>query len=253
MLNILLSLVTLALPLKAKVPSDIAIYKNKIYIVDGLNKKLIILNKKNLKSIKTIKLEGNAFGIFIDSKGYIYLTYPNEKMISIFDKDGNEKKFIHLKYKPLDIAKLNKNIFVTLKNGHIQILDENGKIKKDIKNFSSPSYLAVDKNFVYVVDTDLGKVILLNSKGEIYYELANFGITKGKVFKPTGIAVDKNYVYVGDPVFAKVERFSKAGEYKGYFSNINNVLGIAIDKNNLYVLDSLNSKLIIRKKNEVEK
>ncbi len=238
--------------LNLKTPSDLSIYKNSIYIVDGLKQEILVLNKNTLKPKNKIKLKFKPYGIYVEDNK-IYLTSPKDKKIYILNLKGKIERVINLKASPIDLVKVKNLIWTSLKNGYLKAYSLDGKERKSINFNSKLGFLTKDNSYIYLVDVNNAKIYLIDFNGKLTYFFGDFGITKGKLFRPTGIDVDKNYIYVADPIFKKVVVFTKAGSYVGYFSNIKNPLGLKVDKNNIYVLDSLKPTLVIRKKNEVER
>lgn len=123
-----------------------------------------------------------------------------------------------------------------------------GKGGKAIGEFSSPSGIAVDGEFVYVVERDGNRVQKFSVDGEFITTWGKKGFSEGQFFYPTAIAANNGLVYVVDNGNHRIQTFSPNGEFVSSFGSSGlgpgqflNLTGIDVDDNgNIYVTDKGN-------------
>jgi DNA-binding beta-propeller fold protein YncE len=198
-------------------PVDIGSTKGKIYVSDRLYKKLLFID-----------LENNEFNYVKDS-GIGTITEPANMTVT---DDG-------LKYLA-DMAR--KQILVYDEN------DEFLKVYGDIDQFKRPIDVAVYENRVYVTDTEVNKVLVLDKdSGKTIQEIGGLGREEGMFYKPSYLAVDiEGNLYVTDSFNFRVQVFDPKGKYIrtiGFHGDVSGAFsrpkGLAIDKyKHLYVADA---------------
>ncbi len=132
------------------------------------------------------------------------------------------------------------------------LIKEWGNKGKGNGEFDSPSGIAVDKEFVYVVDGNNDRIQKFTLDGEFKNVWGGLGTEDGKFNLSSGIATDgKGFVYTTDWNNRRIQKFTTEGKFvaawksqgsgKGefYFPQ-----GIATDNNNfIYVADKNNYRI----------
>lgn len=166
-------------------PTGLAIYKDRLYVVDTLGDKILVFSKDNEKLLYCFGQNGKGHGefhypthIFIDASGYIYITDSLNFRVQIFDIDGN-------------------------------FVSSFGKHGDAIGNFSKPKGIAVDsEGHIYVVDSEFDVVQIFDRNGTLLLILGGTGLKKGRFLIPGGIFIDKNdYIYVADSYNRRIQIF----------------------------------------------
>ena len=155
-------------------PTDIFIFKNKIYVNDLLGRSIHVFDKKSREFIKTISISTDKknklyspTNIYI-SGDQIYISDIGDSKIKIFNFEG-------------------------------EFLNSIGSPGSKPGSFSRPKGIAVDKEgLVYAVDSGFENIQIFSSSGEL---LLFFGGTyknsnKGQLWLPAKVAIDyKNISY----------------------------------------------------------
>ncbi|WP_297447124.1 NHL repeat-containing protein [Desulfurobacterium sp.] len=233
-----------------KFPSDIAVSAGKIYVVDGLNGRIVVLNK-NGDEVGTIKAD-NPYGISVDGSG-IYVASQSGKVL-IFSKDGKLKKSIDVSGRPIDVVRVGNNLWITDgKNNCVKIVSiKSGKVIKQIGekgsvpgDFVSPFMIATDGKNVYVVDSINARVEVFDKNGNFLRVFGDFGVEEGDFYRPKGIAVFNGEVAVSDVVNGAVQLFNPYGAFDGVVAKgLQYPISIAYDAGVLYVLEPLKNKIL---------
>ncbi|WP_457569507.1 NHL repeat-containing protein [Desulfurobacterium sp.] len=257
LIAVLFTIVSFAVPSFAgeisgnfKFPSDIAVSSNRIYVVDGLNGRIVVLSKEG-KQLSTIKTE-NPYGIYVDADN-IYVASQSGKVF-VFSKDGELKKTIDVSGRPIDVVKLGNNLWITdAKNDCVKVVSlETGKLIKKIGekgsvpgDFVSPFMLATDGKDVYVVDSINARVEVFDKDGNFVRTFGDFGVEEGDLYRPKGIAVFNGEVAVSDVVNGAVQLFNPYGAFDGVVAKgLQYPISIAYDAGVLYVLEPLKNKIL---------
>ncbi len=104
------------------------------------------------------------------------------------------------------------------------------------------------KEEIWVLETKLHRIAILNANGELIKTIGSRGYTKGKFNFPTHIWIDKNgLVYIVDSMNFRVQIFNSDGEWVSMFGQLGDASGyfarpkgIATDSHgNIYVVDGL--------------
>lgn len=118
------------------------------------------------------------------------------------------------------------NVYVTdLGNKRVQKFDAYGGFlatwgKHGSANgqFSYPSGIATDGDFVYVADRDLNKVQKFDTGGNYISQWGKHGKSDGRLAMPNGVAVSGDgHVYVADTGNYRVQKFTTEGEFVASF------------------------------------
>jgi len=263
-------------------PSDVAVVGNKIYIVDGDNHRILVLNE-NGKLLFKFGSKGRAngkffypVGIFVSQNGDIYVTdtknYRIQKFnpkgihlltidsISLIDSDSKSKKI--KKVRPVDITvhEKTKEIYVTTKHHTVVVYDKSGKkVREWGGNGKQDSLFRYPGSIVNMSDNRVGIVDILNTriqvfrnKGKFSFQVSSFGVQPGHLIRPKGIALDKNEkMYISDSYMDVIQVFSSSGKFQyvlgsnGKPYRFTSAAGIAISNNKLYVAEPFQNKVSV--------
>ncbi|KAF0134852.1 MAG: Tripartite motif-containing protein 71 [Candidatus Saganbacteria bacterium] len=192
-------------------PSSIAVdFNYYIYVVDQENSRVQKFDIRGnfVKSWGSFGKETGKFenpkGITIDYAGNIYVADSGNDRIQKFDGEGNYLSTIGgfgigdgFFDNPMDIAvDREKNIYIAdTNNNRIQKLDEYGKPILSIGGFgqfSKPSGIAVDYNYIYVADSGNNRLQIFDKKGNLLSTFGKKGYQEGEFNNPMGISTGKN-------------------------------------------------------------
>ncbi len=83
------------------------------------------------------------------------------------------------------------------------------------KPLSKPSDIAVNNDYIYVVDGDNNRIVIFNKNGEYEKQFGSLGEAKGQFNYPVGIALDSdNNIYVADTRNHRIQIFDEDADYK---------------------------------------
>lgn len=170
-------------------PTGLAVYKEKLYVVDTLAHSIFIFDLTGNFILK-FGARGKADGEFnfptsiaTDEAGRVYITDTLNFRVQIFDKNN---KFLY------GIGKLG---------------DSSG-------SFSRPKGVAVDSfGHIYTTDALFDNIQIFDQKKKFLLSLGESGHKGGEFWIPCGIAVDKdNYIYVADSYNQRIQIFHYVGK-----------------------------------------
>lgn len=149
---------------------------NNLYIIDKLNKRLIIVGQTGL-FIREIIVKDKGFWGFtdvkVDDKGEIYAIDSVAGVVYVFDNKGS-------------------------------IVSKFGGRENTKNVFRFPTSLAVDKNgLIYIADQHAGKILVFDKKGVFQYGISRPGVKEGELSYPSYIFIDKQeriYTIDGDRI-----------------------------------------------------
>ena len=230
-----------------KFPSDIFVYKNEIYVVDGLNNRVIVYNSKGERS-KVITLP-SPYGIFVDGSG-VFVTSQKGFLYLVTSKGIKTLKIVG---RPIDVVVVKGKVYVT--DGKTQTVDVYDLKGNLIKRFGGKGYapgkfegifsISTDGKLLYVVDSVNGRIQEFDLDGNFVRYFGRFGIERGELFRPKGIAVSKKYgVFVSDCITGAVQRFNGYGGFLGIVAKkLNYPIAVSISDNKLFVLEPLRKEV----------
>ncbi|WP_457568394.1 NHL repeat-containing protein [Desulfurobacterium sp.] len=231
-------------------PSDIAVFSGKVYVVDGLNGRVVVLNRQGKKAGE-LKAE-NAYGIFVDANG-IYVASQSGKVF-VFSGNGKLEKTLQVPGRPIDVVRVGDNLWITDgENNCVEIVSlKSGKLVKKVGekgsvpgDFVSPFMMATDGKNVYVIDSINARVEVFDESGNFVRTFGDFGVEKGDLYRPKGIAVFNGEVAVSDVVNGAVQLFNPYGAFDGVVATgLQYPISIAYDSGVLYVLEPLKNKIL---------
>lgn len=137
---------------------------NKLYIIDRLNKRLIVVEQTGAFVREIVVKDKGFFGftdVKVDDKGETYAIDAIAGAVYVFDSKGS-------------------------------IISRFGG-RENIKNsFRFPTSLAVDKNgLIYIADQHVGKILVFDKKGFFQYAISRPGVKEGELSYPSYIFIDK--------------------------------------------------------------
>ena len=235
-------------------PYDVAACKEKIYILDRMYKKIVILDLANKKmsflNDHGIGRLGDPSGIWVSKDDIKYVADMQRKQVVAFDGNdhflrtyGGPEVF----EKPVDVAVYGKRIYVVdIDKERLFILDRNtGQVIKTVGKkgeFFKPSHVTVGPSGnVFVTDAFHFLIKKFSADGKFLDSIGFHGDQIGGFVRPKGVAVDKNdRLYVVDAAFENVQIFDDQGQMLLFFGgpgsgpgNLYLPAGIAVDDNNV--------------------
>jgi len=247
-------------------PSDVASSDKNIYVVDGGHHRIVVYNQKGQFQF-TFGAEGAQKGKFkypvgidVANNGDIYVADSGNRRIQVFSSKGKFKRQFKIKsgrylIRPIDVLvdEKKKEVFVSGNESHeIMVFSLNGKLKRswggsgvNEGEFRYPATLAHLKDGrVAAVDVLNSRIQVFEKKGDYSFQIADWGVTQGQVFRPKGIAFDSlGNAYVSDSYLNVVQAFSDEGDFlhvldTGEKHKLFTPVGMVIDKNNrLYITE----------------
>jgi NHL repeat len=233
-------------------PYDVAACKGKIYIMDRMYKKIVILDLAG-KKMSFLNDHGNGSlgdpaGIWV-SEDIKYVADMQRKQVVAFDKNDHFLKAYGSKEifeKPVDVAVDGKRVYVVdMDKEQLFILDrDTGRVIKTVGEkgeFFKPSHVTVGPSGnVFVTDAFHFVIKKFSPDGKFLKTIGFHGDQIGGFARPKGVAVDKNgRLYVVDAAFENVQIFDNQGRILLFFGgpgrapgNLYLPAGIAIDDNN---------------------
>jgi DNA-binding beta-propeller fold protein YncE len=235
-------------------PYDVAACKGKIYIMDRMYKKIVILDlagkKMSFLNDHGVGSLGDPSGIWVSEGAIKYVADMQRKQIVAFDENdrflrtyGSREIF----EKPVDVAVYEKRIYVVdMEKEQLFILDrDTGQMVKTVGKkgeFFKPSHVTVGpEGNVFVTDAFHFLIKKFSPDGKFLDAIGFHGDQIGGFARPKGVAVDKNdRLYAVDAAFENVQIFDNQGRILLFFggpgngpSNLYLPAGIAVDDNNV--------------------
>jgi DNA-binding beta-propeller fold protein YncE len=263
---------------KLSLPSDVASIGNKLYVVDGDNHRVLVLNLKG-KYLFSFGTKGNKngqfffpVGIFVSKNGEIYVADTKNYRIQKFNAKGKHIKTINSisgkkkikKVRPVDITvnEKTKEIYVTTKHHVVVVYNQAGKkLREWGGNGKQDGLFRYPGSIVNMSDARVGIVDILNTrvqvfrnKGRFSFQVSGFGVQPGRLIRPKGIAIAGNeYIYISDSYMDVIQVFSPSGKFmhvlgsSGKPYRFTAATGIALNKDKLFVAESFDNKVSVFK------
>ncbi len=211
-------------------PSDVAVAGNgRAYVVDGGNHRLVIYDALG-GFIAAVGQHGagaaqfaEPLGVAVDRHGLVYVADAGNHRIQVLDGEGRFLRSLPLldggkPVRPADVAvsELSGNLFVTGNNTHrVMKLSPQGEVLGSWGGegvaqgqFRYPATLAVREGLVAVVDVLNTRVQIFDEDGRYHYQLGEWGVLPGQLFRPKGIAIDQaGRYYISDSYMEVVQVF----------------------------------------------
>lgn len=256
-----------------QLPSDVAVHKNKIYVVDGSHHRIVVYDLQG-KFLFTFGKLGDKpgqlnypVGIDAAKDNRVYVADSGNHRVQIFSDKGvflsgfavkNDSK----EGRPIDILRHSKtgNLIVSNSDHHLLTYSAKGKLLKKWGGsgtgrgeFRYPATLSELKDGrIAVVDVLNSRVQVFNSDGSLSLVVGEWGVLPGQLFRPKGIAIDvKGNFYISDSYMGLVQKYADDGKFsavlgkKGKPYAMLTPVGMTINKNRLYVVEMRNNKVSV--------
>lgn len=254
-------------------PTDVAVNRNNIYVVDGTNHRIVVYSLSG-KFLFAIGDTGRSAGLFEYPVGMavrgdrIYVADTSHHLVRILDLQGKLLSSIKIisegvDERPIDVAvsRDGREIFVTCNNSQkVQVYNKNGKLlrswgKRGDRN-GSFRYPATIVNYgrqeKIVVDVLNARAQVFSNAGKFIRVIGGQGVVAGKFFRPKGVAVDgKDRIYISDSYMDLIQVFEKYGDLLYILGKGKKIrkftapAGIAIHNGRLYVAEVLGHKVSV--------
>ena len=234
-------------------PYDVAACKGKIYIMDRMYKRIVILDLAG-KKMSFLNDHGigrlvDPAGIWVSEEDIKYVADMQRKQVVAFDQNDHFLRAYgsrELFEKPVDVAVYGKRIYVLdMSKAQLIILDQDtGQVVKTVggkDDFFKPSHLTVGPaGNVFITDAFHFVIKKFSPDGEFLDTIGFHGDQIGGFARPKGVAVDKNgRLYGVDAAFENVQIFDDQGRILLFFGgpgsgpgNLYLPAGIAVDDDN---------------------
>jgi hypothetical protein len=241
----------------------IVFHKGKIYIAEGMNGRIDIIDpvRGTFESPPGLSIPKGALrypvNLTLDDEGYLYVADTARKEIVVYDPAGNYSNAFPENFAPksklVDVKYFNGKLFtLDIGTSMIRVLDrktgaqtgELGYIEKPDQSVRLPSNLAIDPvGNLYVSNIGNNRVSKYDQDGHFLGSFGGGGDTIGSFAKPKGVALGpEGYIYVVDGGTNVVQLFDEKFRPLTYFGwpglpngSLNGPAGIAIttDKDNV--------------------
>ncbi|MBL7032232.1 MAG: NHL repeat-containing protein, partial [Nitrospira sp.] len=264
----------------ANQPSDMSIAPNgDIYLVDGVNNRIIVLSKSGRWKFDFGK-EGTGSGQFkyplgidISDDGKVFIADSGNHRIQVFNLNGKYAYKFDVESEsgehgsdPVDIIASNIKDYLYVadnENHNIKVYNRKGEIQfrwgkfgEELGEFRYPGIMTSNGfNEILVVDVLNTRAQKFNPFGKFISSIGSWGVLQGSFFRPKGVAVDKNNrVFVSDGYMGVLQAFTDMGSFLGVVCKNNKKrvfdypAGIYIDKDNLlYVVEMKGNRITVLK------
>jgi len=260
-------------PQYLQLPSDVAVHKNKVYVVDGSHHRIAVYDLQG-KFLFSFGSKGDKPGQFnypvgIDAakNNRIYVADAGNKRIQIFSDQGKFISSFAIKNegergRPIDVLRHSKTgrLIVSSSNHHLLTYSPKGKLLKRWGSngtgrgeFRYPATLSEMKDGrIAVVDVLNSRVQVFNTDGTLSLVVGEWGVLPGQLFRPKGIAIDANdNFYISDSYTGVVQKYGDDGIFKAVLGEdgkpykMLTPVGMDIDKNRLYVVEMKNNRVSV--------
>jgi DNA-binding beta-propeller fold protein YncE len=234
-------------------PYDVAVAKGKIYVMDRLYKRIVIIDL-TCQTMSFLNDHGNGrlddpAGICVSQEDIKYVADMQRKQVVAFDKKGRFLRTYgsrEIFEKPVDVAVYGKRVYVVdMNKEQLFILDkDNGQVLKTIggkDQFFKPSHVTVGPlGNVFVTDTLHFVIKKFSPDGKFLGTIGFLGDQIGGFVRPKGVSVDKKgRLYAVDAAFENVQIFNGQGQILLFFGgpgtgpgHLYLPAGIAVDYSN---------------------
>ncbi|MGB9749970.1 MAG: stalk domain-containing protein [Caldisericia bacterium] len=248
-----------------KVPLDIVVFEDKVYVLDSGNARVQVFNLKGayLFDFGTPGTQdGNLYcpnSFAFDKNGNLWIVEKCLGRIQIFDKNGKFIKKVKENFGAVETIERYENYMVLFNNddNKIYILDLNGNIVNNIGDeISSPTYFpqgiaTLSDGTIVVANSGTSTISLFDKDGNFIKSFSSFGAAPGKIQYPLGIAVNsKDEIYVLDSGSHVIEVYDKDGKYLRSFGRMGGAdgefmypLSIAIGSDNVSYVTDYNARV----------
>jgi len=257
-------------------PSDVAVAPDgRIWVVDSGRHRLAVFTPHgDFLFAAGGRGEGEGslqdpLGLTIDEAGSVYVADAGNRRIEVFDAEGAWQRSIAARdgessFRPADVALSGDGeaLFVSANDRHrIYKLAQDGRVLThwggeglSQGQFRYPATLAARDGLLYVVDVLNTRVQVFNESGEFHFQIGEWGVRPGQLFRPKGVALDsRGWIYVSDSYMDLVEVFDSSYSFRHVLGEAGRPLkfiaptGMAVDGfDRLYVCEMLANRVSIR-------
>ena len=260
-------------------PSDVAVDKEQVYIVDSGNHRLVVFDHQGQFRF-AVGTEGDKpgqfsgpVGIDVTAQGDVYIADSGNYRIQIFGRDGQYKKSFQVKsdgklVRPTDVlaGPDGKEIYITGNTNHkVMVFSPDGQLQREWGGsglnpgeFRYPGTVALlQDNRLAVIDVLNTRVQVFDRSGEFSIEVGEWGVLPGQLFRPKGVAVDsKGKLYISDSYMNLIQVFEDTGVFLHLLKTahkekpvaLESPTGIAISKDDrLFIAETLKNKVTVYK------
>ena len=256
-----------------KLPSDVAVHKNRIYVVDGVNHRVVVydLQGRLLTSFGSKGSEPGQFsypvGIDAADDNRVYVADSGNHRIQIFSADGrfiSSFKVAHKdrKGRPIDVMRHSQsgNLIISSSDHRIRSYTSKGRLLKtwgrngtSTGEFRYPATLAeLEDGRVAIVDVLNSRVQVFNTDGTLSLTVGQWGVLPGQLFRPKGIAIDsKGNFYISDSYMGVIQKYGDDGIFRAVMGDrgeprrLTTPVGMSIDNNRLYVVEMRDNRISV--------
>ena len=235
-------------------PYDVAASKGKIYIMDRMYKKIVILDlaRKKMSFLNDYGIGrlDDPSSIWVSEENIKYVADMQRKQVVVFDENDRFLKTYgsrEIFEKPVDVSVHGNRIYVVdMDKEQLFILDrDTGQVIKTVGKkgeFFKPSHVTVGPaGNVFVTDAFHFLIKKFSPDGKFLDTIGFHGDQIGGLARPKGVAVDKNHrLYVVDAAFENVQIFDDQGRLLLFFGGPGNgpgnlylPAGIVVDVDNV--------------------
>ncbi len=252
--------------------------KGNIYLVDGVNSRIIVVDRngawKFILGTEGVAGSGKGqfklpLGIDISDSGKVFIADTGNSRIQVFDTEG---KFLYmfsvktapgeLPSEPVDVAasKLNNYLYISDNNNHkIKVYNQNGtydfewgRFGEDYGAFRYPAMMTLNEyNEILIVDVLNTRVQKFDPFGKFIVDIGSWGVLQGNLFRPKGVTIDgKKRVLISDSYMGVIQAFSNLGQFRGVLCEknmmrkFNTPVGILVDKNDRLLVVEMRANLV---------
>jgi hypothetical protein len=235
-------------------PYDVGVSKGKIYVMDRLYRKIVILDLGK-RDISFLNDQGagrlaNPSGMWISGDDYKYVADIKRKQVVVFDQNDLFLKTYgsgEIFEKPVDVAVFGNRVYIVdIEKNQLFVMDKDSgallKVIGEKGDFFKPSHVTVGPSGdVFVNDAFNFMVKKFSPDGKMIGVVGFHGDQVGGFARPKGISVDGlGNLYAVDAAFENVQIFNDQGQLLLFFGGAGNEpgmmylpAGIAVDYQNV--------------------
>jgi tripartite motif-containing protein 71 len=255
-------------------PTDVAVARKRIFVVDGGNHRVAIFNLKG-RLLSTIGGKGTEPGNFLDpvgigtdTKGRIMVADKGNHRIQIFNRKGRFLRAFTVivegnLIRPVDVAydPATRLFYVTGNTNHkVMVFDNKGRLVNEWggsgaeeSEFNFPATLTLLPGpRIGVVDVLNTRVQLFDLSGKYQSQFGLFGTLPGRFFRPKGIGVDNNgRIFISDSYMGVIQVFSGSGEFQSQLGAQNSSIklmtptGITVSGDRLFIAEMIANRISV--------
>lgn len=259
---------------RLSMPTDVAVDKNAVYVVDGANHRIVVFSLHG-KLMYSFGSKGHGQGKLDSPVGItvhhnkIYVADTGNRLIQIFTHTGHFIRQFKVMsrgkaVRPIDIAVSDdgREYYVTGNRNHrLMVFSAAGKLLREWGGdglnpgqFRFPgSVLVLPDSRIAVVDVLNTRLQVFEKDGTFSVQVGEWGVLPGQLFRPKGVAVDaRNNFYISDSYMDVIQVYDSHARFK-YVLQAENMsykpispAGITIDRQGrLYIAEVLKNRVAV--------